>query len=975
MRQKTLSLLAFILLASFVVFAQGPDPVAGNLPFATQVGGPYDFLDLATSNILIAVPLRAKNEKIPFSFALYGNSYMYTYPNPANHNVPQWYIGTAIAGTESSQITLTSSSHTITCPNGEGNDEEQYAFVITDSSGAAHPLPSNVKIDDDGCDPSPVTGVTTDDSGYTMQIAPTSQGAPYFNFYVWTRSGLQVYNNGTGVVTDPDGTTESYNKNTGVYTDSLGTQAMKAALGGGGGASDTYTYTGGDGSPSDGATVSYTEYHQLTVFGCPNKTDINSTAYLPSAISVVGLGTFQLTYETTPGYSGQTDPSGLSYVTGRIGTITYPSGGSVSYSYAGGNSGINCSNLVVPTLTRSVYDSYSKTTSKWSYVNNDASGIFNFTVVETDPAGNQAIHSFSTEYETLVQSYQGGCPKSTNGCNGGGTELQYVTTCYNVNVNSGLGGCQTPSAAPTLPITQTDVYTWVGMSSQSLTETIYDCKTVTPCYGLATEVKKYDYGAPIPPSGTPLSDTTIAYNSGSSCGTLDSYIYDRACSVTTNAEGAQVAQTNYTYNAGGHPTQTQQWVSGSNYLTSSATYGTNGAATGVLSSTTDVNNATTSYLNFTCNSMVPTTVNYPLSLSASMSWDSGCNGAVLVSSTDVNQKQTNYTYNDPLWRLRSVTDPLGYVTSTNYSAAGTLPVTVENSLNFPTSNPTSTVDNLYTLDGLGRLAESEKRTAPGATTFDNTILYTYGWTPTGTVTGPFTTQTIPGGSAVTTTQFDALGRATSVTDGGGGTLTSTYADNDVVQALGPPPSNENSKQVQNQYDGIGRVTYSCQISTTVSGKCGENANSSTTGVLTTTSYSSATGSQTISSVRGSQTRSKTVDGLGRVTVSTTPEGGTIYYYYDTVPSFCNAVAVPGKLIGFIYANGNTSCYLYDSLGRTTVIGATSASATMCRRFAYDNSTGVLGSIPNGISISNPYGRMVEAETDNCSVPLTPITDE
>src|SRR5260370_42399470 len=36
----------------------------------------------------------------------------------------------------------------------------------------------------------------------------------------------------------------------------------------------------------------------------------------------------------------------------------------------------------------------------------------------------------------------------------------------------------------------------------------------------------------------------------------------------------------------------------------------------------------------------------------------------------------------------------------------------------------------------------------------------------------------------------------------------------------------------------------------------------------------------------------------------------------------------------------------------------------------------MGSIPAGVSISNPLGHMVEAETDNCAWPVTaPITDE
>jgi hypothetical protein len=126
------------------------NPVAGNLPFATQVGGPYDFLDLATGNVLITVPVRAKNEKIPFSFALSANSLAYAYPYNSGHGtLYQWDTAFTMAGAEHLQVRLVSSTRTITCSNGAG-DEENYAFAVIDASGTSHPFPANVKVDNDG---------------------------------------------------------------------------------------------------------------------------------------------------------------------------------------------------------------------------------------------------------------------------------------------------------------------------------------------------------------------------------------------------------------------------------------------------------------------------------------------------------------------------------------------------------------------------------------------------------------------------------------------------------------------------------------------------------------------------------------------------------------------------------------------------------------------------------------------------------
>ena len=87
-----------------------------------------------------------------------------------------------------------------------------------------------------------------------------------------------------------------------------------------------------------------------------------------------------------------------------------------------------------------------------------------------------------------------------------------------------------------------------------------------------------------------------------------------------------------------------------------------------------------------------------------------------------------------------------------------------------------------------------------------------------------------------------LGRlVSSVQSGSNATGTNTYNENDVLTQLSPAPSGENIKQGQNQYDGLGRLTSSCAISSTVSGNvsCGQNTNTSASGILTTTAYTSA----------------------------------------------------------------------------------------------------------------------------------------
>jgi RHS repeat-associated protein len=363
-------------------------------------------------------------------------------------------------------------------------------------------------------------------------------------------------------------------------------------------------------------------------------------------------------------------------------------------------------------------------------------------------------------------------------------------------------------------------------------------------------------------------------------------------------------------------------------------------------------------------------------LSASQTWD--CNGGVLTSTTDANGEPANYGYvnqsgtADPFWRVLSATDPLSNTTWTTYSP-GFSTTPAETALNFPASNPTSTVDVLNTLDGLGRALTTKDRTAPGATTFDQTVQYTYGWTSTGAVTGPFTTQTVPGGSALTTTQLDALGRTATVTDGGGGLVSYQYINNDVLQTLGPAPSGENTKQRQLEFDGLGRITSVCEITSAPgsgAGACGQS--NPKTGLLTKYTYDALGNLLTVTqnaqpgAIGGTQTRTYgPYDGLSRLTSEANPESGTTTYTYDT-DATCGTSK--GDLVKRIDANGNTVCNTYDALHRTTSTTFSGPNGTTNRYFVYDAAT------VDGQAMANAKGRLAEGYTASSSSG-TKVTDE
>jgi YD repeat-containing protein len=983
------------------------DPAAGIQMFSTNDFG----IDLATGNIHLEVPLRSK---AGMSLSLASNFRAFKYTDIPGNGLthigidsglmPPFHIQEVTPNVSAAGglglLGATASESLAVLPCGGVLKNTQEHFGILDPMGVSHPTNLTLWASaGDGACATTGAGTATDGSGYTVSVGTGGVA-------IYDRSGNEVTASADGLsqLTTPDGVkmgfTTSYvnsennlQQRTLTYTDALGGSTFPFLTGtyNGGGTStgvtygnDTYTFTAPDGKTEESYTVNYTQVTLRTNFQCSVGDVGPGTSYLITSIDIPGGESYQFTYEPTPGFPGD--------VTGRIQTITYPYGGSVSYFYSqngdsNGMNGFDCSSTVVPKLTVTLNDNNGNSNS-WTYVNNNTSQFLapNFSVTKTDPGENQTVYQFAGEFQTEKITFQGGC-SGFSGCNGGGTKVQDVTTCYNANLNNGLAGCQVPSSSnlPTIPVTQTDVYTSAGTTTQSLVETTYDT------YGNITKIAKYDWGATIPPSGSPLSATTITYNgeNGAACGTLSApFMFDRPCSITTvGAAGNLVSQTNYTYNGTGHPTQTSRLVSGTTFQTSQASYN----STGTIATLTDANGAvTTPNYNGTggCNGLLPTSV-ITGGLTISMQWD--CNGGVATQTSDTNGQPTKYGY-DSLWRVNSVTDPIGNVT--NITTTSAIPATVESSLNFPMSNPTSTVDTLYTLDGLGRLANSKKRTAPNSTSFDNTIQYTYKWNSTvGTVTGPFTTQTVTGGTAVTTTQMDALGRVASVTDGGGGTLTSTYTGNDVLKTVGPSPSGEKAKSRQYEYDGLGRLISVCELTAASgSGTCSQT--NAATGYWTRYKYDglghllgvceNTTQPLTVDCLlnpsSGQQTRTYSYDVLGRLTSETNPESGTTTYIYDSVAAnYCGNASInssAGDLVAKADANGNHICYFYDELHRLTDVGTNVPSSTnVCRRFRYDNVSNGVVTQPSGSSITNVVGRLAEAETDNCVALLTPITDE
>jgi RHS repeat-associated protein len=629
-------------------------------------------------------------------------------------------------------------------------------------------------------------------------------------------------------------------------------------------------------------------------------------------------------------------------------------------------------------LSRTTPDS----ATAWTY-SRSVSGSASTTTV-TDPLTDQTVINFEKDgstsnpnsnfFETQRVVKQGSS-----------TTLSTTITCYNGNNVGTPSSCY--NTAVSSPIARTTVFHYLPTSagSQSKTDTTYNSN------GLVSEVDEYDYGSGA--VGLLLRKTLTTYGtySGGTCLNLGNSIVDRPCTVTIQDSGGTTkALTTYTYDEGTPATSgaTQHVsITGSRGNLTTVAAQANGTTTlyrkftyydtGILQTSSDVSttNAATNTTTYnysttgaSCDFAFPTSISEPLSLSRSMTWD--CNGAVLKSLTDENSKVTSTAYSgsnytNKFWRPYSTTDQAGNITYFTYPSANQ----TETALTFNSS----VVDHLTTVDGLGRPSISQTKQGPSSgnydsveTAYDANGRVSKTTMPYVAASGVACSGTCPG----TSYGYDSLNRVTSVTDGGNGYTDSVYTNNDVLQTVGPTPT----RQKQLEYDGLGRLSSVCELTTTLTGNgnCAQKNNQ--TGYWTTYTY------DVLGNLKGvtqsaqnapRQTRTYGYDMLGRLASEANPETGTTTYYWDAAASSCGggAYATPGDLGAKKDNAGVYTCYGYDALHRLAGFGP--SNSTNCTGFQYDSYTP-----PTGVTVLNPLGRLVEAYTNSaCDGHGSLVTDK
>jgi RHS repeat-associated protein len=953
------------IIAIFAVFARG-QVVPGTPPFGSFDGGPVDVVDLGNLNVHLSIPIVTKAGRGgSFSYNLgYDTSVLgpghYTSGVAWNQAFNNGWTGPTQIRTGA--VTAQGNTTTTNCTVG-GRQQHGLLVQLTgyrwqDVRGTAHPF-SGMASFYSGCTPGffGFTNTTSDGSGHTMTVQSLSSqpvSTPSATAY-----DPPAYNTSTGpgTATDSNGNVSSvqFPSNT-VFTDTLGITVLTIAGSGTPSSPITLTYPAPSGANAV-YTMKFTSYTVRTNFGCsgiaeygPTSLNLVSEIDLPDQ-SIVASDKYTFTYETTPGYSGD--------YTGRLASITLPTGGTITYTYTGGSNGIECADGSAAGLMRVTPD------GTWTYARTLGSGAASTTTI-TDPQSNQTVINFQGLYRTEKQVYQG----STSG-----TLLKTVFTCYN--------GAAPPcnSTAITWPITQkTTILEWPG-GLESETNTDYNAT-----YGMVTENDEYAYGSGAPGSLVRKTLTTYAsltngiVNKPASIRVEDgsgniksqtTYCYDEGTpsgSTTCNAAGSPTATSGTPQHVSvtgsrGNVTTIASLVSGTTILAKTFTY----YDTGNVNVATDVNGAQTTlnYGSGSCGNSFATSLTEPLSLSKSIVWN--CTGGVETSLTDENGQTTSVSYTDAyFWRPNSTTDQLS--NATNFTYAGV--TSVESSLVFNSSS--STVDILDTVDSLGRQHLAQGKESPSSSTYDsvetdydsdgrpdrNTLPYAG--------TAGQTSSTAPGSSA----SYDALGRKSQVTNSGGLNTTFTHTQNDTYVSVGPAPTGENAKRKQFEYDALHRLTSICEVtSATGSGTCAQT--SSQTGYWTEYAYDlndNQTGVTQNAQSSSAQSRSYVYDDLSRMTSETNPESGTTTYTYDT-DSTCGTSK--GDLVKKIDAVGDTICYAYDAWHRltsTTYPSGSYASVTPNKYFTYDSAS------VNSVTMVNAKTRMAEAYT--CFSPCTTkLTDE
>lgn len=398
----------------------------------------FDTINLQNLNVSLTIPIMAKGGALPLSYNMQGGgSYIYSsfaqlYPG-VNQAPLAALANNAIGATF--LLAQPSTLAVVSCPPGYGTGfgTKASGWHITLGDHTIHNLPAtDVSYSGATCFSS-FTDTVIDGTGYTLTVTNGKASA------IYTKGGMTL---SSSSITDSNNNSISVNSGNTQFEDTLGLTAITSA--GTNPFTQAYWTDINLGSPTFSATN--TPYTLRSAFGCPSLSDYSTlNLSLPTTLTFPDTRTIGLTYETTSGF-----PSDR---TGRLASLTLPSGGGITYNWnpsgagSSGHYGLNCTYLVPNSITRTTSDG--TTTYTWAAT---TGGTGNTTTV-LDNGGNKTVYTFTgltatggnaappvVQALTQVQRYQGS-----------NTLLTTDVYCYNA-ASGQPGNCAT--AVVSGPITE-----------------------------------------------------------------------------------------------------------------------------------------------------------------------------------------------------------------------------------------------------------------------------------------------------------------------------------------------------------------------------------------------------------------------------------------------------------------------------------------------------------------------------------------
>lgn len=993
MKTRTCCVVFFLVFSTHIIFSQ---VATGAPPFNSFGGGPFDLLNLGNLNVHFSIPIINKPGRgIPFAYSLGYDSSIWT---PTTSSGTTSWSPNSTWGWQSQTdgatgylvVTSWTGTSTFCTINGVRVHELLSSWTwsgFVDRLGTFHHVPGLSFTQ--YCNTNVGTSGTADDgSGYVVavgQTAPPQVTVTARNGATWNMSA--TLRNAASSGTDANGnqvTTQVSGSITNFF-DTLSSTSAVLSVSGTAPNPVKYTYASPN-NPSAYAEISYKSYTVQTDFQCPNITEYGPTsASLVDRVTLADGSYYQFAYEQTP-IAGSTN------VTGRLASVTLPTGGTIAYSYTGVNDGINCADGSTIGLTRTLspggqwqYARTQQTDSKTHWQtkvttppdSQNQGSVGDDTAIDFQEDSAQVTPPSNYFFETQRQVYQGSAAS--------GTLLATLTTCYNGHFASQFVTCVRVQVSS--PIAQLDLYTQPAGGATRLSEIVFGG------YGLVVDDKEYDYGVTMvgaPGTGHLIREKATTYGSynGSGCTAMTNGVVDRPCQVTVYdwSTGSEVAlaSSTYTYD-GSTPTQTSGTpqhisVTGSRgNLTTSATQTTSTTTlyrqvtyydTGMPNNSTDSSTSSTttcanspstcttyaysSTNNASCGNSFPTSISEPMNLSVSMTWN--CAGGVLTQMKDPNGNPTSYTFGDAnFWLVTKTSFPDGGSTSTTYNFGTNSPWNIQTT----TAKDNSTnVTSEMVLDGFGRVLRAEATSDPSNNIdYVDTVYDSLG--RVASVSNPYQTIADPT-YGITQYAYDALNRATSVKHPDSTQARFSYAGR-ATQVV-DEGNNSSGANVQKVYqtDGLGRLSSVCEVSAATqlgsSGTpvtCGQDI--AATGFLTSYGYDALGNLKSVA--QGSlANRTYSYDYLSRLTQEVNPESGTTTYTYDT--------GTPGDLYQRTRPKPNqtgsatvAATYTFDKLHRMTGVSYNDGS-TSSVTLNYDQSS------VSGETLTNYLGHLTSANAAN-----------